>query len=143
MVKKIKSDELDIAAELAACVWHCSKEDLLDDFKAIINNEDVVFFLKYSEGMAVGFAQCKIRHDYVEGTQSSPVGYLEGIFVKAEYRNKGYAKELLFACEQWAKAQGCSEFASDCELKNKDSLLFHLKTGFIEANRIICFKKDL
>ena len=41
------------------------------------------------DGCAVGFAQCGLRRDYVEGTDSSPVGYLEGIFIKEEYR-KGY-----------------------------------------------------
>ena len=83
------------------------------------------------------------RFDYVEGTKSSPVGYLEGIFVEENFRNKGYAKELLNACENWAKDKGCKEFASDCELDNLTSLKFHLSMGFDEANRIICFKKEL
>ncbi len=92
---------------------------------------------------AVGFAQCRLRHDYVEGTDSSPVGYLEGIFVVEEYRKRGLAKSMLEACQQWAKEQGCTEFASDCELVNEESLKFHLKMGFEEANRIICFTKKL
>lgn len=33
------------------------------------------------------------------------------------------------------------EFGSDCELDNEDSLKFHMKMGFVEANRIICFTK--
>ena len=36
--------------------------------------------------MPIGFAQCTLRNDYVEGSSSSPVGYLEGIYVKDEYR---------------------------------------------------------
>ena len=80
---------------------------------------------------------------YVEGTHSSPVGYLEGIFIKAEYRNHGFAKELLKECEKWAKEKGCTEFASDCELDNDDSFRFHRAMEFEEANRIICFKKDI
>jgi aminoglycoside 6'-N-acetyltransferase I len=79
----------------------------------------------------------------VEGTESSPVGYLEGVFVKEEYRKRGYAKELLCACEMWAKDMGCTEFASDCELDNTGSLKFHIAMGFVEANRIICFKKNI
>lgn len=46
-------------------------------------------------------------------------------------------------CETWAKEKHCSEFASDCELDNADSLKFHLAVGFREANRIICFQKKL
>ena len=95
-----------------------------------------VCFIKYSEDIPVGFAQCGLRSDYVEGTESSPVGYLEGVFVKEEYRHKGYGKEFLLACERWAKRMGCSEFVSDCELSNVNSLKFHLAMGFDEANRI-------
>jgi aminoglycoside 6'-N-acetyltransferase I len=71
------------------------------------------------------------------------VGYLEGIYVAENCRGRGYARELLAACEIWAKEKGCREFASDCELNNTQSLNFHLKLGFSEANRIICFTKNL
>ena len=79
----------------------------------------------------------------MEGTDSSPVGYLEGVFVSEEYRRKGYAAELIAECEKWAKEKGCVEFASDCEIDNVDSLRFHTAIGFEETNRIICFKKRL
>lgn len=54
----------------------------------------------------------------------------------------GMRKSLL-RCEKWSKDQHCSEFASDCELENEDSLKFHIATGFEEANRSICFKKNI
>ena len=60
-----------------------------------------------------------------------------------EYRKRGVARDMLEACQKWAKEQGCAEFASDCELDNEDSLKFHIKMGFVEANRIICFTKKL
>ena len=41
------------------------------------------------------------------------------------------------------KEERCSEFAGDCELHNLRSLQFHLKLGFREANRVICFAKKL
>ena len=47
------------------------------------------------------------------------------------------------ACEKWAKENGCTEFASDCEPVNEENLRFHPAMGFEEANRIICFKKEL
>lgn len=84
-----------------------------------------------------------MRYDYVEGTKSCPVGYLEGIFVEENHRNKGYASQLLRCCEAWAKEQGCLEFASDCEITNDNSLRFHIKSGFTETNRIVCFNKKL
>ena len=58
-------------------------------------------------------------------------------------RGQGLARALLGACEDWARSKGCTEFASDCELNNVQSLRFHLNVGFEEANRIICFTKKL
>ncbi len=91
----------------------------------------------------VAFAQCQLRHDYVEGADSSPVGYMEGVYVAEDYRRQGVAARLLHSCELWTESMGCTEFASDCELTNSESRLFHLGTGFTEANRIACFVKHL
>ena len=118
-------------------------EAMCAEFAELIAKPDAAFFLAYAEETAVGFAQCQLRYDYVEGTETSPVGYLEGIYVADGYRKQGFARELLQACEAWAKAKGCREFASDCELDNAKSLQFHLNMGFEEANRIICFTKKL
>ncbi len=106
-------------------------------------NDEAACFIKYVDNVPIAFAQCQLRHDYVEGTESSPVGYLEGIFVSNGYRKRGYAAELLTECERWAREQGCTEFASDCEIDNEDSLKFRLSLGFEVMNRIICFKKIL
>lgn len=138
------SHDIPTLARLALLLWpEHTVEDLIEEFTHIDSSEDAAFFLVYDNEEPVGFAQCQLRHDYVEGTDSSPVGYLEGIFVKDAYRGKGYARQLLAECEKWATSKGCSEFASDCELSNDMSLRFHLSMGFEEANRIICFTKKL
>ena len=137
------SDAATVAA-LAQQLWpHHEAAQLLEEFEPLLEDENAAVFLAFSDDMPVGFAQCQLRHDYVEGTASSPVGYLEGIFVAPAYQKQGIARALLASCEKWAKEQGCSEFASDCELSNTNSLRFHLSMGFEEANRIICFTKKL
>ena len=144
MIQKAESKDLRILAELACQLWPChTVEEMYTEFAEILEKPDAAFFLAYAEETAIGFVQCQLRHDYVEGTDSSPVGYLEGIYVAEDYRKHGIARELLSACESWAKAKGCTEFASDCELDNVHSLRFHLNVGFEEANRIICFTKKL
>lgn len=144
MVRIATNCDSRILAEMAVQMWDShTVGELETKFIEALNNEHSAFFIKYVNNMTVGFAQCGLRNDYVEGTESSPVGYLEGIYVKEEYRKNGYAKELLYACEKWAKDMGCKEFASDCELDNVDSFKFHMAMGFNEANRIICFKKKL
>lgn len=132
----------DLAA-LAAKLWDHPAGELAAKFSELLEQEDAALFLARQSGEAVGFAQCQLRHDYVEGTSTSPVGYLEGIYVEPAHRQHGVAAALLHACEAWTKRQGCTEFASDCELENADSLRFHQRLGFREANRIICFTKEL
>lgn len=144
MIRRAGKEDLEILAQFAVQVWeNNSVEDLAEEFSKMIENKDSVCFLAYEDEKAVGFAQCQMRYDYVEGTEGSPVGYLEGIFVREECRHKGYAKMLLEACEKWTLSKGIKEFASDCELDNDVSLKFHLNVGFEEANRIICFTKKL
>ena len=104
---------------------------------------EAAIMLAYNAKEAVGFAQCQLRHDYVEGTSTSPVGYLEGLYVKEAFRKQGMARELTRACEEWAKEKGCREFASDCELENVESINMHLKLGFREVNRVVCFTKEI
>ncbi len=144
MIKKAESSDLEIIAKLAVLMWrNHSVNELINEFSRIMMNGKSKFFLKYENDIPVGFAQCQLRYDYVEGTKTTPVGYLEGIFVKEGYRHKGYAKELLAECEAWAKENGCYEFASDCEIDNIASFHFHKAMNFAEANRIICFTKVL
>lgn len=144
MIKNASLSDLNALACLGVQLWpHQCTEALEADFGSIMAAGDSQFFLKYVGTQPVGFAQCQLRRDYVEGTESSPVGYLEGIFVLENFRRQGFARELLAACEGWAADSGCTEFASDCEISNLESFRFHMGVGFIEANRIICFTKEL
>ena len=144
MIRKATKDDALTLAKLAIQMWDENVlEELAEEFAELVSSEEAACFLKYVENEAVGFVQCQLRHDYVEGTETSPVGYLEGILVREEFRHAGFAGELLQECEKWAKEKGCTEFASDCELDNTDSLKFHMAMGFEEANRVICFRKGI
>ena len=144
MIRRATQEDAFQVAQLAAQLWPSqTTEEFEEEFKALLADTNAAVFLCQVQRTPMGFAQCQLRHDYVEGTENSPVGYLEGVFVEEGYRNQGYAGKLLAACEQWAKDKDCTEFASDCELENTQSLAFHLRCGFQEANRIICFTKRL
>ena len=144
MIREAKKADSTVLAELALRLWPAhSLSGLRDEFEALTEAEDAVCLIQYADEKPVGFAQCQLRRDYVEGTGTSPVGYLEGIFILEEYRRRGCVGALLARCEAWAREKGCTEFASDCELDNAESLRFHLAMGFEEANRIICFRKDI
>ena len=144
MIRQASKEDVTCIAEMAIMMWDShSVEELVEEFEAVLDNEECAIYLYCIDNMPIGFAQCGLRHDYVEGTERSPVGYLEGIFIGEDYRKNGYGGDLLAECEKWAKQKGCSEFASDCELDNGVSLDFHMNMGFTEANRIICFTKQI
>lgn len=144
MIKEAKTDDLHQVVRLAERLWPDHVPGALEDELAgLMDRPDAAFFLAWEEGRAMGFAQCQLRRDYVEGAEHSPAGYLEGIFVEEPFRRKGIAGKLLSACEGWALDRGCREFASDCELDNTQSQRFHEALGFREANRIVCFVKEL
>lgn len=144
MVRRAEKNDISVIADLALLLWSGnSAEDLRNEFAELLSKDSAQIFLKFENNIPVGFAQCQLRNDYVEGTETTPVGYLEGIFIKEDYRERGYAKELLTECEKWAESKGCKEFASDCESDNDVSFRFHKAVGFTEANRIICFAKKL
>ena len=143
-IEKATVRQAAAVAALAIRMWEDNTpEGLTAEFGELIASEEAAVFLLYVDEKPVAFAQCQLRHDYVEGTETSPVGYLEGIYVDDAYRGTGCARMLLCASEDWARSMGCTEFASDCELENTGSLAFHLKMGFEETGRIICFAKKL
>ena len=143
MILRAKKEDVSAVSALAARLFSSPIEELAAEFNELIPSDACAVFLLVLDGQPAGFAQCQLRHDYVEGAHSSPVGYLEGIYVLPEFRGQGHARDLLASCEQWARTRGCTEFASDCELGNDGSLAFHRSMGFTEANRIICFTKKL
>lgn len=138
------NNEVKEITKLAKMLWPDNAyEELHNLFLELIQDEDAMLFLAEENEEYIGFAQCQLRYDYVEGTNSNPVGYLEGIYVLDDYRHHGIGRELVRACENWSKSKGCKEFASDVEFHNTASYEFHLKLGFIEQNKLICFAKKL
>lgn len=51
----------------------------------IAKDENSTCFIKFIDEKALVFANIALRHDYVEGTETSPVGYLEGVYLKENY----------------------------------------------------------
>ena len=143
-IRQATPEDLEAFIRLALLLWPDHEfSDLAADLAPLLEDPAAAVLLCECDGRAVGFAQCQLRRDYVEGCETSPVGYLEGVFVEAGHRRQGVAAALVAACQDWARAQGCREFASDCELDNIGSLRFHLSVGFEEAGRVICFTKKL
>ena len=94
------------------------------------------------DGHAIGFVEISIR-PLVNGCTTDRVAFLEGWYVAEEHRGSGVGAALVRAAEQWAREQGCVEFASDVEIDNAGSIAAHVALGFTETDRVVCFRKDL
>lgn len=105
--------------------------------------EAVAFIARNEASEAIGFAEATLRHDYVNGCSSSPVLFLEGIYVRPDNRRCGIARLLCNAVADWGRQRGCAEFASDAPLENSASHALHAALGFEETQRVVFFLKPL
>ena len=94
-------------------------------------------------GRVCGFAEATLRHDYVNGCETSPVAFLEGIYIVPEHQRGGLGRELCSAVESWGRTRGCKEMASDALFDNRESHAFHIAVGFEETERVVYFRKIL
>ena len=103
---------------------------------AILVSED-------ENGALTGFIEVGLR-SHADGCDTKrPVGFIEGWFVAEPLRNRGVGRELMRAAEDWARAQGCVELASDALIDNELSLRAHEAMGFEVVDRCVHFKKEL
>jgi aminoglycoside 6'-N-acetyltransferase I len=110
----------------------------------LADNTGKYFVLIASDGSKpIGFAEIALRTDHVNGCETSPVGFLEGIYVEPGHRKRGAARALVAAAEEWSRARGCAEFASDALIENEDSRQMHKALGFKETERVVYFRKPL
>jgi len=145
-IREMKKDEWRDWAKLRQMLWRgFTDEDAEKEAKLFLGDEDSnlqIVFLAFVEDQAIGFAEIA-RRSYADGCYDGPVAYLEGWFVKQEYRKCGIASALVDAAADWARAQGYPHMASDSELKNIDGQKAHEACGFAEIGRVVQFRKNL
>lgn len=113
------------------------------DLVAMLKKPNCATFLAKSSERSVGFATVSIRNDYVEGATTSPVGYLEAIYVQSEYRKHGIARQLFEKAESWAALRGCDEMGSDTWEWNIEAQNFHAQLGFRKEDILVHFIKPI
>ncbi|MCW5635091.1 MAG: GNAT family N-acetyltransferase [Rubrivivax sp.] len=123
----------------------CPREEHLAEMAGFLREPGrcAQFIVRAPDGRGLGFAEASVRQDCVNGTVSSPVGYLEGLFVKAEARGQGVARMLVDAVSRWAMAHGCVELASDTQPENLVSQAVHRRLGFVETERAVFYSRPL
>lgn len=130
---------------LRAALWpQVDRRGLEREAIALLDKAAAAAFIARDEtGAAVAFAEATLRTDYVNGCSTSPVGFLEGLYVQPRDRRHGTARLLCAAVETWARRLGVSELASDTEVENETSQRVHVALGFTEAERVVCYCKRI
>ncbi|SLN24203.1 aminoglycoside 6'-N-acetyltransferase [Roseisalinus antarcticus] len=105
---------------------------------------DSIAFLEVAEEVGLrGFAEAALRRDHVNGCETSPVAFLEGIYVRPTDHGSGVGRSLLRSVQSWALDRGVTELASDAHVDNVTSRAFHRALGFEEMDRVVYFRKLL
>jgi aminoglycoside 6'-N-acetyltransferase I len=131
--------------QLRAALWpESSSAQHLSEIRAILSTPDeaAAFVCEGPDGALLGIAEAALRK-WAEGCSSSPVGYLEGWYVRESARGRGIGAQLVRAAEEWARARGCSEMASDTDLGNAESEAAHRGLGYDVVAKVLCFRKPL
>lgn len=128
-----QSSASDHAAELAAALSGTSQRvyPLL------------LFVAESIDGTLIGFLEANLRSTADGCDEKLPVGYVEGWFVAGARRSKGVGAALLRAAEDWARACGCVEMASDTDISNSLSQRVHEASGFTVSARSVLYRKAL
>ena len=126
---------------MRTALWPDAPEREVDDVLAVPPTRGLVL-LAIEDERPCGFAEFALRK-FADGCESSPVAYLEGIWVDEARRRREVGRRLVREGEAWARSLGVHELASDCAIDNRASEAFHLAIGFEEVQRTINFKRDL
>ena len=143
MIERCTSAEHAGWLELRDALWPQPRAVQLAEMAAITAEpRRYAAFVAYSNhGEPAGFAEAALRTDYVNGAQSSPVAFLEGLYVAPRARRQGVGRALVAEVCSWAHDAGCSEVASDALLGNEASQAVHRALGFAETERVVFYRK--
>lgn len=136
----LQSDAFPAYWRLRALLWPMDDAQCEREAIEVAESPRWAVFVARRVGEVIAFLEVSLR-DYAEGAETSPVGFLEGLYVEPQYRKQGVAAALVRAAEEWAWSQGCTEIASDAQIDNAVSIEMHGRLGYSEVERQVCFLK--
>lgn len=116
-------------------------------YSALISYVDTVLSGSVNRGVAgitnkrkqiFGLVELSSRN-IVGACLSSPLAYLEGLYLHEEYRGSGLGKEAMRVIMNWWKEKGYTELATDSELTNINAQNYFKAIGFQETYRVVEF----
>ncbi|HHU56174.1 MAG TPA: GNAT family N-acetyltransferase [Acholeplasmataceae bacterium] len=140
--KKVLNEWVKLSLKLFP---ECSYQEIYEEYQNYLTNDlqKEIGFLYQIYQEFVAFMNISIRKEYVNGTNTSPVLFIEAIYVEEKYRKQGIGKKLIKQAEEFARSRGIKQIASDCLIDNTNSEEFHKSCGFRETERVIFFVKEV
>ncbi len=149
-VRPARGSDRNELAQMRAILWPDSGiEEHIKELDAILVRPTtgmlpmVILVSEDKNGALIGFLEVGMRSHADGCNPARPVGFVEGWFVQEPFRNRGVGKGLMCSAEDWARAQGCLEIASDALIDNEESQLAHEALGFDVVDRCVHFRKPL
>ena len=149
-IRPAQPSDLDQLARLREALWpetpateHCRELEPILHGNTPGSMPLINFVAVTRDGTLVAFAEVDLR-SHADGCDPSlPTGYLEGWFVAPHFRRRGVGARLLAAAEDWSRAHGCVEMASDTRVDNEVSQSAHEALGFKVVDRCVHYRKTL
>ncbi|MET0231654.1 MAG: GNAT family N-acetyltransferase [Rhodanobacteraceae bacterium] len=143
-VREIVASDIPQWADLRAALWPDQPRDELeaDGRAALAMDPPLIVFVAEVDGLLAGFIEFGFR-SVAEGCDTSPVPYVEGWFVRGDFRRRGIGGALMRAVEDWCRARGFVELGSDANADNRLSRDVHAALGFDEVETLVVFRRGL
>ncbi len=149
-IRLLEPADRDEWLRLRIVLWpHISMDGQADEMATVLADFDQqpVFVVERAPGNGLcGLMEVTI-HTEAPGCITNRIGYLEAWYIDPDCRKLGLGRQLVEAAENWARAQGCTEMASDTDPGYPISPTAHQHLGYCivrtDANGDIFFSKTL
>ncbi|MEX2180956.1 MAG: aminoglycoside 6'-N-acetyltransferase [Gemmatimonadaceae bacterium] len=144
MIRRATAADLPAWSALRAQLWpdETAGEHAVEAAQILTAGDTDALLAFDAADRLIGFVEVSLR-SVAEGCTSSPVGFIEGWFVEASHRRQSVGSALVRAAEDWARSRGCTEMASDTEVKNVGSQTAHERLGYTKVAVLVAFRRSL
>jgi len=116
LIRSITPSDIPVWEELRCAHWPDGADDHAQEiaafFAGTLEEPVEVLIAEDEEHTVIGFAELSIRTD-LPGLDGHRGGYVEGLYIRPEFRGGNAARRLLQESRHWARQKGCTIFASD------------------------------
>jgi len=110
---------------------HWKSEDSLHDIVKDIIKKNRQFFLLEQDGRVIGFVDALVKKRD-EAYKIWKTGHIEAIYVKPEFRKKGYSKMLVDRAMEWFQMKGMGHFTVGTYALDAKARKYWERLGFKE-----------